>query len=80
VGTDSTIDGARIDPLGGHGQHLHTAPHADSQGSIGRDQVVQGSKIDPLVPNLKTANDQPQGLDDEVVDGTRISPLGAVRE
>ncbi|KAJ9663640.1 hypothetical protein H2198_000652 [Neophaeococcomyces mojaviensis] len=48
VGTDRSIDQARIDPLGDKGVGQHTDPHADSQGVVGRDETIASAKIDPL--------------------------------
>ena len=64
------------------GQYQHTAPHADSQGSVGRDDTIAGSKITPLereqgshTPQLKNP-----GLNDELVDSARSNPAGGVGE
>ena len=64
------------------GQYQHPEPHADSQGSVGREEVIQGAKIDPLAggPDLEGGERAKSGLDDENVDASRISPLGEVRE
>jgi hypothetical protein len=56
-------------------------PHADSQGVVGRDDVVEGAKIDPLSgkePGAKRST--AKGLDDENVDASRVQPMGEVRE
>ncbi|MCJ1445681.1 MAG: hypothetical protein MMC23_006186 [Stictis urceolatum] len=82
AGSDRNIDQTRIDPLGSKGQYQHTAPHADSQGSVGRDDTIAGSKITPLereqgshTPQLKNP-----GLNDELVDSARSNPAGGVGE
>jgi hypothetical protein len=62
------------------GQYQHTLPHADSHGSVGRDETIQGSKIAPFDGKFKTAATTTGGLDDETVDASRIDPLGEVRE
>ncbi|KIX96809.1 uncharacterized protein Z520_07529 [Fonsecaea multimorphosa CBS 102226] len=80
AGTDRSIDQSRIDPLGGAGQYQHTAPHADSQGAVGRDATIQGTKLEPLQGGKGSSSDKNPGLDDEVVDGARINPVGSVRE
>ncbi|OCL12801.1 hypothetical protein AOQ84DRAFT_311557 [Glonium stellatum] len=80
VGDDSDINQARIDPLGGRGQYQHPAPHANSQGVVGRDNVLQGAKIAPMEGEYQKADRESQGLDDEAVDGARINPMGSVRE
>jgi hypothetical protein len=54
--------------------------HADSQGVVGREEVLQGSKIAPLDGGLRQATQHTQGLDDEAVDAARLKPLGGVRE
>ncbi|KAF2093532.1 hypothetical protein NA57DRAFT_61238 [Rhizodiscina lignyota] len=86
AGTNTNIDEARIDPLGGRvscnaGQYQHPEAHADSQGVVGREDVIQGAKIDPLeqAPGMKSAPVK-GGLDDENVDASRINPMGEVRE
>lgn len=80
VGEDSDINQGRIDPLGGRGQYQHPAPHADSQGVVGRDNILQGAKIAPMEGGFKQAGCENQGLDDETIDGARIRPVGSVRE
>ena len=62
------------------GQSQHTAPHADSQGVIGRESTLQGAKLEPLNSNTDSGKSVTQGLDDEAVDPVRIDPLGSVRE
>ena len=62
------------------GQHQHTRPHADSQGSVGRDEVIQGAKIDPLGTVKGDEEAVAGGIDDEAVDAARIEPMGQVRE
>lgn len=54
-------------------------PHANSQGVVGRDDVIAGAKIEPLASH-KMAGVPDQGLDDESVDAARIAPMGEVRE
>ncbi|GME22559.1 set domain-containing protein [Neofusicoccum parvum] len=80
AGTDHSIDHARIEPLGGHGQFQHPAPHANSQGVVGRDEAFAGAKIAPLDGKEGPTAGKSTGLDDEAVDGSRIAPLGEVRE
>ncbi|EKG13187.1 hypothetical protein MPH_09659 [Macrophomina phaseolina MS6] len=80
AGTNRAIDQARIDPIGGHGQYQHPAPHADSQGVVGRDGAFAGAKIEPLEGKQGATVGKSPGLDDEAVDGARINPLGEVRE
>ncbi|KAL1652085.1 hypothetical protein SLS58_000209 [Diplodia intermedia] len=75
AGTNHSIDQTRIDPLGGH------APHANSQGVVGRDDVFAGAKLAPLEGDKYGHTiAKSSGLDDEAVDGSRINPLGEVRE
>ncbi len=62
------------------GQGQHTAPHADSQGVIGRDNTIQGAKLEPLKSSTSSETSAAQGLDDEAVDAARIDPMGSVRE
>ena len=63
------------------GQYQHTAPHADSQGVVGRDETVQGAKIEPLEGGLANQTAiKSSGLDDEAVDSARVAPMGSVRE
>ena len=62
------------------GQYQHTASHADSQGVVGRDETVQGSKIEPLTGKENETQRKGEGLDDENVDASRVAPLGEVRE
>ncbi|KAB2574545.1 hypothetical protein DIS24_g113 [Lasiodiplodia hormozganensis] len=80
VGTNHSIDRARIDPLGGHGQYQHPAPHANSQGVVGRDDVLAGAKVAPLEGKHGETIAKTAGLDDEAVDAARIAPMGEVRE
>lgn len=80
AGTDTSIDQARIAPLGGKGQNQHTLAHADTQGSVGRDETIQGTKIEPLEGKANEGTRKEEGIDVETVDSTRIPPLGAVRE
>ncbi|KAI1466672.1 uncharacterized protein F4812DRAFT_432387 [Daldinia caldariorum] len=79
-GTNRTIDQSRIDPLGGKGQHQHTAPHADSQGVVGTAEGLGQTKIEPLKKKRNESHSPRTGLDDEAIDGARIHPLGEVRE
>ena len=44
---------------------------------MGRDETVQGAKLEPLGGQADTATRKTEGLDDEQVDSTRIAPLGA---
>lgn len=60
--------------------HHIQLPHANSQGVIGREDIVQGAKIAPLDGEVKRTTEHGQGLDDETVDASRIRPLGEVRE
>lgn len=62
------------------GQYQHPEPHADSQGVVGRDEAIAGTKIDPLVSEFKEPQKKMPGLDDETVDVSRIEPMGEVRE
>jgi hypothetical protein len=62
------------------GQYQHPEPHTDTQGVVGRDEVIAGTKIDPLVGEFKEAQKKMPGLDDEIVDTSRIEPMGEVRE
>jgi hypothetical protein len=62
------------------GQYQHPEPHADSQGVVGRDEAIQGAKIEPLEGGRGTTTSKQPGLDDEHVDASRINPLGEVRE
>jgi hypothetical protein len=62
------------------GQGQHTAAHANSQGVIGRENALQGAKLEPLDSNVDPGNPVTQGLDDEAVDSARIDPMGTVRE
>ena len=62
------------------GQYQHTAPHADTQGVVGRDEAVQGAKIEPLSGKEYETQLKGEGLDDEHVDASRVAPLGEVRE
>ena len=55
-------------------------PHADSQGVVGREDVIQSAKIAPFDHKVKQSTQHTQGLDDESVDAARIRPLGEVRE
>ncbi|KKY25819.1 hypothetical protein UCDDS831_g01912 [Diplodia seriata] len=81
AGTNHSIDQTRIDPLGGHGQYQHPAPHANSQGVVGRDDAFAGAKLAPLEGDKYGHTiAKSSGLDDEAVDGSRIKPLGEVRE
>ncbi|KAI9659045.1 MAG: hypothetical protein M1821_002005 [Bathelium mastoideum] len=80
AGSDRNIDQTRVDPVGGAGQYRHPDSKADSQGVVGRDEAVQGSKIEPLEGKDHTFQAKAPGLDDEQVDGSRINPLGEVRE
>lgn len=64
----------------GLGQYQHPAPHADSQGVVGRDEAIQGAKIDPLSGKENVSTTKSTGLDDEQVDASRINPMGEVRE
>ncbi|KAI0846760.1 hypothetical protein F5Y00DRAFT_242974 [Daldinia vernicosa] len=80
VGSDQTIDQARINPLGGKGKHQHPAPHADSQGVVGTAEGLGQTKIEPLDSDAKDPQNPRTGLDDEAVDASRIYPLGEVRE
>ncbi|KAI8961388.1 hypothetical protein F5Y11DRAFT_348542 [Daldinia sp. FL1419] len=80
AGSNRTIDQARINPLGGRGQHQHTAPHADSQGVVGTAEGLGKTKIEPLEGGIHERQNPRTGLDDEAVDGARIHPLGGVRE
>ncbi|KAG4221125.1 hypothetical protein PC116_g30398 [Phytophthora cactorum] len=80
AGSNRTIDQSRINPLGGKGQHQHTAPHADSQGVVGTAEGLGKTKIEPLEGKANESQTPRTGLDDEAVDATRIHPLGGVRE
>ncbi|KAI0381952.1 hypothetical protein F5Y04DRAFT_280183 [Hypomontagnella monticulosa] len=80
AGSNRTIDQARINPLGGKGQHQNTASHADSQGVVGTTENIGKAKIQPLDKNLHEAQNPRTGIDDESVDAARINPLGGVRE
>lgn len=62
------------------GQFQHPAPHADSQGVVGRDEAIQGAKIEPLEGNPTKGTAKSTGLDDEQIDSARIQPGGEVRE
>lgn len=64
----------------GSGQYQHPAPHADSQDVVGRDEAIQGAKIDRLSGKEKVATAKLTGLDDEQVDASRINPMGEVGE
>ena len=46
---------------------------------MGRDETIEGAKIEPLEGN-KHAEGKGPGLDDEQVDAARIDPMGEVRE
>ncbi|KAI1382374.1 hypothetical protein F4677DRAFT_401779 [Hypoxylon crocopeplum] len=80
AGSNRTIDQTRIDPLGGKGQHQHTAPHADNQGVVGTTENIGKAKIQPLEGGAREPQYSRTGLDDESVDAARINPMGAVRE
>ncbi|EXJ72408.1 uncharacterized protein A1O5_04912 [Cladophialophora psammophila CBS 110553] len=80
TGTNRSIDQSRIDPLSGAGQYQHTAPHADSQGSVERAETIQGSKIKPPEGKGNQGTRKNAGLDDETVDMARINSVGSVRE
>ncbi|KAL9089833.1 MAG: hypothetical protein Q9159_002303 [Coniocarpon cinnabarinum] len=84
VPNDENIDKARINPEGGAGHFKHPAPHADNSGVIGHDKDIQEAKIEPMASqdhSVKTADPNDRtGLEDEVIDGARIGPLGEVRE
>ncbi|KAI2473567.1 hypothetical protein F4781DRAFT_427194 [Annulohypoxylon bovei var. microspora] len=69
-----------MEPLGGKGQHQHTAPHADSHGVVGTAEDLGKVKIPPLESDSHEAQNPRTGLDDEVIDGARIDPLGSVGE
>lgn len=56
------------------------APHADSQGVAERDATIEGAKIEPLDGGRGNATSKEPGLDDELVDASRVNPLGEVRE
>ncbi|KAL1636279.1 hypothetical protein SLS56_001259 [Neofusicoccum ribis] len=62
------------------GQFQHPAPHANSQEVVGRDEAFAGAKIAPLDGKEGPTAGKSTGLDDEAVDGSRIAPLGEVRE
>lgn len=58
-------------------------PHANSQGVVGYEDIIQSCKIAPMEPEdgmMKRADKHTHGLDDETVDASRILPLGEVRE
>jgi hypothetical protein len=55
-------------------------PHANSQGVVGYEDVIQSSKIAPMDGSEKRATQHTHGLDDETIDASRIRPLGEVRE
>ncbi|KAI7527791.1 hypothetical protein KC331_g16116 [Hortaea werneckii] len=87
TGSDRNIDQTRLEPTAGNrGQHQHPEPHAESGGSVGRDETIQAAKVDPLVSQAQsgetasTATRKNPGLDDEVVDAGRVAPMGEVRE
>ncbi|KAI6796221.1 hypothetical protein KC361_g4571 [Hortaea werneckii] len=87
TGSDRNIDQTRLDPTAGNrGQYQHPEPHAESGGSVGRDETIQAAKVDPLVSQAQsgetasTATRKNPGLDDEVVDAGRVAPMGEVRE
>jgi len=79
VGTDRNIDQSRIDPIGGKGQYQHPAP-ADHSGSVGKDETIQGAKIEPLEGKAGESTGKYAGIGDEEVSGSRIPPIGSVRE
>ena len=54
--------------------------HANSQGVVGRDETIQGAKIEPLEGRRGEATSKQSGFDDEQVDASRINPMGVVRE
>ena len=71
---------ADANPLLQQGQYQHTAPHADSHGVVGTDEVIQGAKLEPLEGQGHQATQKSEGVDDESVDTARIEPVGSVRE
>jgi len=47
---------------------------------VGRDETIQGAKLEPLEGKGSEPTSKSTGLDDEEVDASRINPLGEVRE
>jgi hypothetical protein len=81
AGTGRNLNQSRFEPTeGNRGQYKHPAATANSQGVVGRDETVQGAKIDPLGGQGNESTRENPVLDDEQVSGARIEPGGAVRE
>ncbi|KAF2196076.1 hypothetical protein GQ43DRAFT_445435 [Delitschia confertaspora ATCC 74209] len=84
IGEDRDIEHAHLQPLDSvlKHHHHHTAPHANSQGSVGREDVIEDSKIEPLDGKYKHTHPShhTMGLDDEMVDKSRIMPMGRVED
>lgn len=47
---------------------------------VGRDETVQGAKIDPLGGQRDGTTRKNEGLEDESVDASRVQPMGEVRD
>jgi hypothetical protein len=47
---------------------------------VGRDETIQGAKIESLEGGCGEATFKQLGLDDEQVDASRINSMGEVRE
>lgn len=60
--------------------HHEQMPHANSQGVVGRVDIIQSTKIAPLDGGMRQQTLHTQGLDDEAVDAARVQPMGSVRE
>jgi hypothetical protein len=60
--------------------HHIQAPHADSQGVVGREDIIQSAKIEPMKKEMFERTEHTHGLDDETVDAARIPPMGEVRD